>query len=79
VTRAELLLELDERQRSEAQAWAIVTVDPATGAVLDAVGPFAEPEQAFLQAGQAAAEWGRYNPGEPAFRYDIVPLWWPAP
>jgi hypothetical protein len=75
---ADLLVKLERAAVGSAKAFVVVTVDDESGDVVHATGPFAEPEQALVQAGRDDAEWKRVaEPGEGNFTYVVVPLWEP--
>ena len=78
--RIELLTRLEQMDAESADAFIVATLCNRTGAVLHATGPFAQAEQALVQAGIEEANWqAACGPDEKdALRFTITPLWEPS-
>lgn len=71
----ELLCRLDQSRYENARAWVVVVVDPESGQIVQAYGPFEQAEQALVEAGEQAAWWKENAPELSESLYKIVPLW----
>lgn len=76
----DLICKLDRVRHDNATAWVLVLVDDTTGEVCQGYGPFVEPEQALVEAGEQERWWRENNDTEElgTFSYKIVPLWEPG-
>lgn len=80
-TAVDVLVFLERASVDGAKQFAVVCVDRFTGDVMHTTGPFAQAEQALVQAGIDEAEWraNAENPVEAAsLRWLVVPQWEPS-
>lgn len=74
----DLLCRIDKARYDEAKQFVVVVIDDDTGDVAHATGPFAEPEQALIEAGRQESDWKSHaQPDEGTWSYKVVPLWEP--
>lgn len=75
----ELLVRLERASYDNATAFVVVAID-GEGNIVNATGPFTEPEAALVQAGIDDVNWKRHaEPGEGDFKSVVVPMWEPTP